>query len=224
MNRLLIGFAVFSIGAAALGASIARKQTLADSHRRGRQTILYYTLSRINDPVIVLGDSIVEASTLPREQCGHAVVNAGLDGASTTSDLGNWLMDVLDGKPAAAIVVALGTNDALGAARDLPHFEANYSTLLAQLSKATARVIVLAVPPIERSSRLTDEAQTKAMRLIESYNSVLPELAARAGATFAALPPLPMPHTIDGVHLSSAGYQPWNQAVLRETSVLCGSK
>jgi hypothetical protein len=50
--------------------------------------------------------------------------HAGLNGASTTSDLGPWL---LDGKPAAAIVVALGTNDALGAARSRPQFEANYS-------------------------------------------------------------------------------------------------
>jgi hypothetical protein len=224
MDRMLIGFTVFLIGAVAVGASIVQKQIFLDSHRRGRQIILYYTLSRIDNPVIVLGDSIVEASTLPRELCGHPVVNAGLDGASTTSDLGNWLMDVLDGKPATAIVMALGTNDALGAARALPQFEANYSALLAQLSKAAARVIVLAVPAIDVSPRLTVEAQTKAMRLIDSYNSALPDLAVRGGATFAALPPMPTPHTIDGVHLSAAGYQLWNLAVLQGASVLCGSK
>lgn len=162
MNRLLVGFAVFSIGAAALGASVLQKQAVSDSHRLSRQIILYYTLSRIDDPIIVLGDSIVEASALPRELCGHAIVNAGLNGASTTSDLGSWLMDVLDGKRAAAIVVALGTNDALGATRDLPQFEANYSALLTQLSKAAARVIVLAVPPVETSPRLAEAAQTKA--------------------------------------------------------------
>jgi hypothetical protein len=99
MDRMLIGFTVFLIGAVAVGASIVQKQIFLDSHRRGGQIILYYTLSRIDNPVIVLGDSIVEASTLPRELCGHAVVNAGLDGASTTSDLGNWPTDVLDGKP-----------------------------------------------------------------------------------------------------------------------------
>jgi hypothetical protein len=223
MNRMLVGFAVLSIGAAAFGASIARKQTFSDSHRRSRQVILYYTLSRLDNPIIVLGDSIVEASTLPRELCGHPIVNAGLDGASTTSDLGNWLMDVLDGKSASAIVVALGTNDVL-AARDLPQFEANYRTLLSQLSKATARVIVLGVPPIDASPRLTIDAQTNALRLIEGYNTALPELAVREGATFAALPAMPTPHTIDGVHLSTAGYELWNQAVLRGASVLCGSK
>ena len=224
MNRLLIGFAVFSIGAVALGASVLQKQAVSDSHRLSRQIILYYTLSRIDDPIIVLGDSIVEASTLPRELCGHAIVNAGLNGASTTSDLGNWLTDVLDGKRVAAIVVALGTNDALGATRDLPQFEANYSALLTQLSKAAARVIVLAVPPVEASPRLAEAAQTKAQRLIQSYNSALPELAARGGATFAALPPMPTPHTIDGVHLSTAGYELWNEAILQKASFVCSLK
>ena len=223
MNRMLVGFAVLLVGAVAAGASIVRKQPSSDSHRRSRQSILYYTLSRIENPIIVLGDSITEASTLPREFCGHPIVNAGLDGASTTSDLGNWLTDVLDGKSASAIVVALGTNDAL-AGRDLPEFDANYSTLLSQLSKAAARVIVLAVPPIDATPRLSIDAQTKVLRLIESYNSALPELAVRGGATFAALPPAPAPHTIDGVHLSTAGYELWDQAVLKGASVLCRSK
>jgi lysophospholipase L1-like esterase len=221
MTRILVGFAILLIGAVAAGASIAKKQAFFESHRRSRQVILHYTLARVDNPIIVLGDSVVEASALPRELCGHAVVNAGLDGASTTSDLGNWLMDVLDGRPAAAIVMALGLNDALGAARDLPEFKANYSALLAQLSQTKARIVMLAVPPLEVSPRLTAEAQMKAMRLIEGYNSALPELALRGGATFAALPAMPAPHTIDGVHLNAAGYQLWNQAVLQGASVAC---
>ena len=58
MNRMLIGLAVLSIGAVAVGASILKKQAYLESHRRSRQIILYYTLSRLEDPVIVLGDSI----------------------------------------------------------------------------------------------------------------------------------------------------------------------
>ncbi|MDH6256411.1 SGNH/GDSL hydrolase family protein [Bradyrhizobium sp. BR13661] len=222
MNRMLVGFAVLAIGAASIGISIVKKQAFAESHRRSRQNILYYTLSRTDNPIIVLGDSIVEASTLPRELCGHAIVNAGLEGASTTSDLGGWLTDVLDGKPAAAIVIALGINDALGAARDLPQFEANYSSLVAALSKATPHVITLAIPSLDASPRLSAETRTKAAPLIDSYNAALPTLAARSGATFAALPPLPTPHTIDGVHLNNAGYQLWNEAVLKGASVSCG--
>jgi lysophospholipase L1-like esterase len=224
MNRTRIGLALLSIGAVAVGFSCFAKQSISDSHRQTRQVILYYTLSRVENPIIILGDSIVEASTMPRELCGHAIVNAGLDGASTTSDLGTWLIDVLDGKPVAAIVVSLGTNDALGAARSRPQFEANYSALLAQLSKATARVIVLAIPSIDVLRRVTSQMQTEAMGRINDYNSALPELSAESGATFAALPQMPTPHTIDGVHLSAAGYQLWNQAVLQGASALCGSK
>jgi len=224
MNRTRIGLAVLLIGAVAVGFSYVRKQSISDSHRRTRQIILHYTLSRVDNPIIIVGDSIVEASILPRELCGHAIVNAGLDGASTTSDLGTWLIDVIDGRPVAAIVVSLGTNDALGAARSRPQFEANYRALLAQLSKATARVIVLAIPAIDALRRMTSDMQTEAMGRINDYNSALPELSEESGATFAALPPMPTPHTIDGVHLSAAGYQVWNQAVLQGASALCGSK
>jgi len=223
MNRTLVGFAVLAIGAVSVGTSIVKKQAFSESHRRSRQNILYYTLSRVDNPIIILGDSIVEASTLPRELCGHPIVNAGLEGASTTSDLGGWLMDVLDGKPAAAIVIALGINDALGAARDLPQFEANYGALVATLSRASPRVITLGIPPLDASPRLSAETRTKATPLIDSYNSALPAIAIRGGATFAALPPLPTPHTIDGVHLNAAGYEIWNEAILKGASVSCGS-
>jgi lysophospholipase L1-like esterase len=224
MKRTRIGLAVLLIGAVAVGVSYLRKQFISASHRQTRQVILYYTLSRMDNPIIIVGDSIVEASALPRELCGHAIVNAGLDGASTASDLGNWLIDVLEGKPAAAIVVSLGTNDALGAARSLPQFEANYRALLAQLSKATAHVIVLAIPSIDVLRRVTSQMQTEAMGRINDYNSALPALAAESGATFAALAPMPTPHTIDGVHLSVAGYQVWDRAVLQGASALCSSK
>jgi lysophospholipase L1-like esterase len=224
MNRTRIGIAVLLIGAVGFAFSYVSKQFISDSHRRTRQIILFYTLSRMDSPIIIIGDSIVEASTPPRELCGHAIVNAGLDGASTTSDLGTWLIDALDGKPAAAIAVSLGTNDALGAERSRPQFEANYRALLAKLSKATSRVIVLAIPSIDVLGRVTSEMQTEAMRRIDDYNSALPELAAESGATFVALPPMPTPHTIDGVHLSAAGYQAWDQAVLQGASALCSHK
>ena len=37
----------------------------AEGHRKARQLIVYYSLRRLDDAVIVLGDSLVEASTLP---------------------------------------------------------------------------------------------------------------------------------------------------------------
>jgi len=68
--------------------------------------MLYYTLSRVDNPIILVGDSITEASTPARELCGHPVVNAGLNSATTASDLGTWLVEALNGRRAAAIVVS----------------------------------------------------------------------------------------------------------------------
>jgi hypothetical protein len=214
--------AVLAIGVLAAGASYFRKEAVTESHRQARQVILHYTFSRADQPIIVLGDSITEASTLPRSLCGHAVVNAGLDGASTVSDLGTWLMEALSGRRAAAIVVALGTNDALQG-RSREEFEANYGSLLAQLRGATDHLSVLGIPSIEVRGRMPAAYQAETMKRIDAFNAALPALAEKGGATFAALPPMPAPHTIDGVHLDAAGYAVWEDAVLKGVRGTCSS-
>ncbi|HLX15655.1 MAG TPA: SGNH/GDSL hydrolase family protein [Bradyrhizobium sp.] len=223
MNRTRIGLAVLLIGTLAAGFSFFRKEAIADSHRQARQLVLYYTLSRVDDPVILVGDSITEASTLPRTVCGHPIVNAGLNGASTASDLGTWLIEALDGKRAASIVVSLGTNDAL-MARSAQTFETDYAALLARLAKVTDHLSVLAIPGIDVQGRMTAEMRAEAMRRIDGFNAALPALAAKSGATFIALPAMPNPHTIDGVHLNAVGYSAWDEAILKEVSAICGPR
>jgi len=194
VSRARFGLIVVAIGATAACLMLVKKADAVDEHRRARQFILHYTLSRIEDPVIVIGDSIVEASTLPRSICGHAIVNAGLNGASTTSDLGSWLSETLGSKRAALIVVSLGTNDALvSAAASKQSFGDRYGALLAQLSRLTPQLAVLAIPPVEAQGRMTIEMQNEAMTTINDYNSGLPDVAGRNGATFVALPAMPRP-------------------------------
>ncbi len=199
----------------------ASKPDAADEHRKARQLVVYYTLSRVDDPVIVLGDSLVEASTLPRSICGHPIVNGGLNGASTASDLEGWLAPALDGKPPALIVVSLGTNDAL-ASRSPAEFTDRYGMLLKQLSKSAPRVAVLEIPPVEAQGRMTVEMRNEASASIERYNVILPDLARHNGAAFVALPAMPSPHTIDGVHLNAGGYQVWDKAVMQAAATICG--
>jgi hypothetical protein len=91
VNLMRFALVILAIGASAAFLGWPRKAAVVDDHRQARQFVLYATLRRMDDPVIILGDSIVEASTLPRSVCGHAIVNAGLNGASTASDLGSWL-------------------------------------------------------------------------------------------------------------------------------------
>jgi lysophospholipase L1-like esterase len=214
--------AVLVIGALAAGLAYFRKEPVIDPHRHTRQVILHYTFSRAEQPIIVLGDSITEASTLPRSLCDHAVVNAGLDGASTASDLGTWLMEALNGQRAAAILIALGTNDALQG-REQKEFEANYGSLLAQLRGATDHLAVLGIPSIEVRGRMPPGYQAETMKRIDAFNAALPALAEKGGATFAALPPMPAPHTIDGIHLDAAGYAVWDDAILNGVRGACST-
>ena len=225
VNLRRIGLIVAAIGIAAVAAILLTRTFQAPSqnnHRIARQFVLHYTLSRMDDPIVVLGDSIVEASTLPRSACGHDIVNAGLNGASTASDLGKWLTDALAGKRAAAIIVALGTNDALTNAPNEKAFADHYRILLGDLSKLTTHLAVLAIPPVEVRERLTAEMQKEVTPTIDAFNAALPEIAKRAGATFLPLPEMPSPHTIDGVHLDANGYRVWDKAVMQGVALVCG--
>src|SRR5262249_17478932 len=161
-------------------------------------------LSRVDDPIIVLGDSIVEASTLPRSACGHAIVNAGFNGASTASDLGGLLKPALANKRAFAIIVSLGVNDALTATPASKQvFADRYASLVGVLSNLPRRVFVVEIPAVETRERLTADMEKQVMATVRDYRSVLPELAARANATFLPLPQMSSPFTIDGVHLNA---------------------
>lgn len=221
MNWIRLASVASAAGIAAALVVWGLPRKVIDEHRYTRQLMLHFTFERLEDPVIVVGDSLVEASTLPRSVCGHPVVNAGLNAASTASDLGNWLAVALDGKRAAMIIVALGTNDALVAASP-QEFSDRYGALLEQLSKLSPRLVALAIPPVEARLRMTVELRDAAMRAIGKLNIVLPDLAARHGAAFAPLPEMPTPHTVDGVHLDADGYAVWDKAIMQAAAGVCG--
>jgi lysophospholipase L1-like esterase len=226
VNQTRLGITVFAIVAAAsAGYLLARAHYSpipSEQHRFARQVILYYTFSRVDDPIIVLGDSIVEASTLPRSACGHPIVNAGLNGASTASDLDGWLTPTLANKRAFAIIVSLGTNDALTASPGGKQiFAQRYASLLTGLSKLTTRLLVVEIPPVETRERLTADMEKQIMTTIREYRSVLPEVATQANATFVALPEMSAPFTIDGVHLNAEGDRVWEAAVMKGISQAC---
>jgi lysophospholipase L1-like esterase len=227
VKQTRLGFVLFAMTAAVVAAFLLGRAQHGPppggDHRSMRQLILYYTLSRVDDPIIVLGDSIVEASTLPGSACGHAIVNAGLGGASTASDLGSWLGAALAGKRAFAIIVSLGTNDALmPTPAQAQLFAERYETLLRELSKQAARLFIVEIPPVEARERLSVEMRAQAMTTIGAFRAVLPQLATRTGATLLPMPEMSAPFTIDGVHLNDAGYRAWNEAVMQGTALACG--
>jgi hypothetical protein len=211
----LIGFV-----AACAFAAWPRKPVILDNHGPTRQLIIASTLARVDDAIVVLGDSIVEASTLPRSMCGHPIVNAGVGGASTESNLGSLLTQSLGDKHVALVVVALGTNDA-GISNSVERYRSNYRTLLGTIAALTPRTAILAIPQPEGGF---GEAKKAGTALIDSYNAILPELAKEVGALFVSPPAMPERHTLDGIHLNMAGYEVWDRAILQGMeSAVCKS-
>lgn len=226
MKQTSFGLALFAVVVAAgLGFMLARNHYALPrgaDHRTARQLVLYFALSRVDNPILVLGDSIVEASSLPSSACGHPIINAGLSGASTASDLGGWLAPALANKRAFAIIVALGTNDALTPRPVTKQaFGTSYASLLRELSKLTTRLFVLDIPPVEVRERMTPDMQRQVAATIRDFRSVLPGLAARNNATFLPLPAMAAPFTIDGVHLNADGYRAWEAAVMQGAARAC---
>jgi lysophospholipase L1-like esterase len=200
------------VGLVAVLAWVAwpKPPVILDTHGPTRRLMIASTLARVDDPIVVLGDSIVEASTLPRALCGHPIVNAGIGGSSTASQLDSMLKESLAGKRAALVVVALGTNDA-AIPLSVAQYRSNYLALLTELAALTPRRAIAAIPPPEAG---LPEATKVSVALIDSYNAILPALAEETRIKFIPLPAMPEHHTLDGVHLNAAGYEVWDKAIL----------
>jgi lysophospholipase L1-like esterase len=210
--------ALVGLVAACAWAAWPRQPIVIDTHGASRQFVIRSTLARVENAVVVLGDSIVEASTLPRSLCGHAIVNAGIGGASTASNLGSILTESLGNRRAALIVVSLGSNDA-AIPNSVERYRSNYRALLTELAALTPRTAVVAIPPPEAG---LEEAKKVSLATIDSYNAILPALVEEARATFIPLPAMPERHTLDGIHLNAAGYEVWDKAILHGIeSALC---
>ena len=221
-----LGFVLFAVVAAAAATFVLARRFAAPSggdHRAVRQLVVHYTLARVDDPIIVLGDSIVEAATLPASACGHPIVNAGLGGAGTRSDLAGWLKPALADRRPFAIIVSLGVNDALTAKPDSPAvFADRYEALLRELAKLTPRIFIVEFPPVEARGPFTPAMEKAAMATITGYRAALPELARRTGATLLPLPAMEPPFTLEGIHLNAAGYRSWDKAIQNGTELACG--
>jgi hypothetical protein len=202
--------ALVAMVAACAWAAWPKHEIIIDRHVTARQSVIQSTLGRVENAVVVLGDSIVEASTLPRSLCGHPIVNAGIGRASTASNLGSMLTESLGVKRAALIVVSLGTNDAV-VPDSVERYRSSYRALLTELAALTPRTAVMAISSPEGGS----EEARKLRLAIDSYNGILPGLAEEAGAAFIPLPAMPENHTLDGIHLNAAGYEIWDSAILR---------
>ena len=173
-----------------------------------RPLLIKSALKDAKDPIIVLGDSIARQTPLPRTLCNRPVVNAGIDGSSTSSGLEGMLKKALGSKQAALIVVSLGMNDAI-TADSVETYKKNYQALLAGLQTMSSRLALATITGLETGK----EVGPRKAQTIDGYNAAIPEIARGVGASVIAIPPMPAGFTSDGVHLSESGTALWSMAI-----------
>ena len=178
-------------------------------HSEARLAVIRSQLSRVEKPIIVMGDSIVESSLLPPSICGHPVINAGIGGA-TIGFFTRYASLIIDGSEPELVVLSVGINDANTPAAT---FQAAY---LATLRSVSSPVEVVTITPSR--SPLIDAAS------IEQFNTLIKSLDS-SYLTIDAAKNLTGEMTTDGIHLNRDGYDLWNKAVVHgiESKIGCAA-
>lgn len=170
-------------------------------HQDVRQAMIRMALSNLDQPIVVMGDSLTEMARFPETICGKPVVNAGVGGA-TISDFNFLAPRLLDGVTPSLVVVALGANDAgsLTVQRD-------YSALVSKLGKLAP--ILIAMPAVGLGAAEVNGAIDAAL---EGEKVSLVEVTIKDG------------FLKDGIHLSATGYKTWTPAIVASVSNAFGCK
>ena len=187
---------------AGVSSDMARLPNPSASHEHfeARLAVIKSQLSRVKKPIIVMGDSIVESALLPTSLCGHAVINAGIGGA-TIGFFTRYAEIITRNSEPALTVLAVGINDAVkGSKTDL--FRSAYSATLKSIRSpvALATIVAASNPIIEQNA-------------IDDFNIAINELS--DGRTLIDLhKAVAGDFTVDGIHLNDVGYRLWTGALL----------
>ncbi|OAF16920.1 SGNH/GDSL hydrolase family protein [Bradyrhizobium neotropicale] len=160
------------------------------NHRNVRQFIISAAMARTHEPIVVLGDSIVEMAALPLALRGVELVNAGIGGIRA-SELAVIAPRLLDGFKPKMLVVALGTNDAGSTGSD-------FSSLLTILRTYTPNLVGV--------STTNDPATLARMR----------ERFQQAGVPFIAPEIRDGGKLTDAIHFNKRGYETWIASLVNQ--------
>lgn len=177
---------------------------------------LYERLTLPPGAVVLVGDSLTERGEW-RELCGRAdVYNRGISG-DTVAGVRERLDPILRSKP-RALGLMIGIND-LEAGRAPAEVATGIEGVLTEVrSRAPeTRVVVFSVLPMRDVGRGVGVATEK----VNELDAAIASACERAGARFVDLRPeltdpdgaLAAGFTLDGVHLTGAGYERWAAAV-----------
>lgn len=177
-----------------------------------RVIMIQSQMAQARDPVIVMGDSITEAALLPASICGYEIINAGVGGMTIKSYL-PVARSLLHEQRVAAVVLALGVNDATKASQRAPVDRA-YASLLDVVRSDNRKIIMAGVAPLDMTGAMAksyfDPELAKSIdddihRFADAYH--LPFIDLRRDIDAVG-------RTVDGVHLAPSGYQQWTAAIL----------
>jgi lysophospholipase L1-like esterase len=195
---------------AGISADLARlpTPTISREHTDARTFIIRSKLSRTSEPVVILGDSIVEASDPPASICGHAVVNAGIGGTTIGYFARNAELLLREVKP-SLVVLAVGINDASsgGQADRTEPFREAYRTTLQSLPAVPVAVATITPIGPDASKILFDAS------LVDRFNDIIRQFA-KAHTLVDLHKALTGNFTIDGIHLNGDGYKLWNAEIV----------
>lgn len=167
-------------------------------HAGVRQFVIRSALTDIDQPIVVLGDSVAEMAPLPQMLCGRPVVNAGV-GGMPIEEAAAMLGRVLDGKRPYLVVLALGANNigSKTSGRD-------FAELLKSTAKVSPRVVSIAV-----TSDATIDREISAAAASAEVPYINPQID----------PALKMD---DHTHYTGAAYRIWLPALEAAVNAQCG--
>jgi hypothetical protein len=166
-------------------------------------------ISKADEPVIVLGDSIVEGATLPASLCSHPIVNAGVTGAGIDY-FRRYADELISSVHPSLIVLAVGVNDTgIGDdSRRARTFRLAYEATAAALIRK-APVVVTTIAPIQSSSY----SRPYNPMLVPILNETIKRVS-KVKALIDVNKPLAVENfTSDGIHLNAEGNAIWAKIV-----------
>jgi len=152
------------------------------------------------EPIFVLGDSITEMAALPRELCGHPVINAGV-GGQTIQEAKRLATRVLGERGAFLVALTVGAND-IGSASA----QSDFVALIDAVKPLSQRPLVAVAVTSDEATNREIAAATAA----RGVAFVRPRIPATADSM--------MP---DKVHYRAAAYSSWIPALKAAITQKC---
>ena len=185
-----------------------------------RRLVILAHARQTPDPVVILGDSIVDMADLP-QLCGQTVLNAGVAGARTDA-IEMLSREVLAIRHPRLIIIAVGLNDTHRDVRTSDaEFLATYRAIVARARMTGANVRVTTIPPVGPSDM--GRAGEFDRGRITAFNALIRKvgvpvlevndaLADDNGIETDGL-------TDDGVHPNARGYGVWKRVMAQACAV-----